>query len=72
MAKCAPSYKNHEGLLYLSYLRFIIWVSFAVNLGFLLFTAFSFINTFLLVIVGSIFCYYVSSLIEGVNYNRMK
>jgi hypothetical protein len=54
------------------YLKCIIWISFFVNILFILLEPFSIINLLLFICVGMLLCYYASNQIDGVNFKRMR
>jgi len=59
------------GVLQLIFMKGVIWLSFGVNICFILFTPFSIINLILLVIVGSYFIAYTVSFTNKINYGFM-
>lgn len=59
------------GLLQLLFMKSIIWISFAVNICFLLFTPYSLINMILLLIVGLFFIIYTFASITTIDYRFM-
>jgi hypothetical protein len=50
----------------------IIWISFAVNLGTLILSPFSYLNAFLLMVLFAIFIFYVSRMRGSIVYSEVR
>lgn len=50
----------------------LIWIGYAVNLCFLLFTPYSYLNNILLFYLGIVFLYHVKSINSEINYSKLR
>ncbi len=72
MVKYFPNYEKNLGIYSLIFMKSIIWVTFTIDFCLVIFTPFSVLNSFILVVLTIIFIYFVHSQMNGVNFKVMK
>ncbi|CAK80274.1 unnamed protein product (macronuclear) [Paramecium tetraurelia] len=67
-----PNFRYHFGILETMYGHSLIWAAYVVNICFLLFTPYSYLNNLLLLYIGIVFLYHVKSINSQINYIRLR
>ncbi|CAD8168379.1 unnamed protein product [Paramecium pentaurelia] len=67
-----PNFRYHFGILETIYGHSLIWTAYVVNICFLLFTPYSYLNNLLLLYIGIVFLYHVKSINFKINYIKLR
>ncbi|CAD8150413.1 unnamed protein product [Paramecium octaurelia] len=67
-----PNFRYYFGIIETLYGHSLIWTAYVINICFLLFTPYSYLNNVLLLYIGIVFIYHVKSINSQINYIKLR